>query len=263
MEFGTIWDTVELLYSIQTLLVLIGIVVSVIWGLSMIGWEAKNKPLKKRLILATIVPAIWGVLLLIVSLRISALEDIKSAEFEKKINKAQDDASLLQTKSDSLNYRLNLFRSVLTESESIRIVSEHQLKQQLKLTNEELEQTKEKYAPRSLTNEQEKEFLNYLSIYPKGVIKLQCIMDDKESYNFAKYLESLFKKAGFEVGYLNQASFINRPVGIKLIIHSRTTAPSITSTIQKAFYLIGIDAPAFEEDSQKPNTLMIRVGYKP
>ncbi|HLG31399.1 MAG TPA: hypothetical protein VI362_00025 [Ignavibacteriaceae bacterium] len=196
--------SIDSLVLIKTWLIIIGIIVGLVWGLLMIYWEAKKKKsLKGRIILSIIAVSVWGTFQLIIDVRINDLEDEKKAIWGTTLEESKKDSKHFKSISDSLKRKLDKFGQEfgdqLGQSESLRILSEQELKNQLHSTNEELNKTKKIFEPRGLTIKEQDEMIKYLSLYPKGEITFQSMFNDVETYNFAKLLSDIFTKAGYKV----------------------------------------------------------------
>ncbi|MCX8104846.1 MAG: hypothetical protein N3D80_03105 [Ignavibacterium album] len=209
-----------------------------------------------------VISAALGIFSWKIQSRISELTSFKQMALERELTEAQRKASEFRDKPTFPD------QSVLTETfkpkpETIVIpktIIEKTEPEPTRVTKQEVEEQK----PQVITfeNSAEQKFIQFLSNKPKGDFTIKCISGDEGSFRYAKEIEKLLIAAGYKSNGIAQTVFRTPPKGVSIIVKGINSAPPYAGAIQKAFELIGIDAPAEVNAYYPENTLTLVVGQK-
>lgn len=97
--------------------------------------------------------------------------------------------------------------------------------------------------PRTITEKQTETFTLFLSDNPKGEIKVIVLSNNRETMQYAEKIRQLIVKAGYKSDKVEEDLFVGNSDEISLAIQSLNPMPEFAPAIQKAFLLIGINAP--------------------
>ncbi len=209
-----------------------------------------------------VISAALGVFSWKIQSRISELSSLKQMALERELIDTQ---RRLTEFKDRPNFP---DQSILTETfkpkpETVIIpktIIEKTEPEQTKISTPPVEEPK----PQLITFEDsaEQKFIQFLSNKPKGDFTIKCISGDDGSFRYAKEIEKLLIAAGYKSNGIAQTVFRTPPRGVSIIVKGINSAPPYAGAIQKAFELIGIDAPAEVNAYYPENTLTIVVGQK-
>ncbi len=133
----------------------------------------------------------------------------------------------------------------------------------LESTRRELEETRRRQQPRTLTPEQRGQLVKALRSGPRGPVDTISVLGDAESHAFAIELDTLLKEAGWVTGGVSQAVFSGNPTGLIIKVHSKETVPPHAVPLQRALNSIGVSVAA-EADSKIPaQSLALVIGRRP
>ncbi|MBC2742025.1 MAG: hypothetical protein HGJ93_02985 [Desulfosarcina sp.] len=111
-----------------------------------------------------------------------------------------------------------------------------------------------------LSESQREQLIDLLDPGPKGNVDIFCVMGDKESELTAKELEEVLTADGWKTNDVAQSAFSNPPKGLVLAVHSKDTAPSYASFLQRVFSTIGMTVSAKTDNKYREWSLTIIVG---
>lgn len=210
-----------------------------------------------------VISAALGVLSWKIQSRISELTTLKQLSMEQQLTDAQRRLTEFKDKPSFPD------QSILTETfkpkpETVvvpRTIIEKTEPEPTKVVQKEKE---EEPKPQVITfeNSAEQKFIQFLSNKPKGDFTIKCISGDEGSFRYAKDIEKLLIAAGYKSNGIAQTVFRTPPKGVSIIVKGINSAPPYAGAVQKAFELIGIDAPAEVNAYYPENTLTIVVGQK-
>lgn len=209
-----------------------------------------------------IISAALGIFSWKIQSRISELTSFKQIALERELNEAKRKMNEFKDKPNLPD------QSVLTETfkakpETIIIpktIIEKTEPETRKITEKEEQPTQPTVV--TFENSAEQKFIQFLSNKPKGDFTIKCISGDDGSFRYAKDIEKLLIAAGYKSNGIAQTVFRTPPKGVSIIVKGINSAPPYAGAIQKAFELIGIDAPAEVNAYYPENTLTIVVGQK-
>lgn len=209
-----------------------------------------------------VISAALGVFSWKIQSRISELNSLKQMALERELNDTQRRLTEFKDRPSFPD------QSILTETfkpkpETVIIpktIIEKTEPEQTKISTPPVEEPK----PQLITFEDsaEQKFIQFLSNKPKGDFTIKCISGDDGSFRYAKEIEKLLIAAGYKSNGIAQTVFRTPPKGVSIIVKGINSAPPYAGAIQKAFELIGIDAPAEVNAYYPENTLTIVVGQK-
>ncbi len=212
-----------------------------------------------------VISAALGVFSWKIQSRISELTSLKQLAMERELNDAQRRLTEFRDKPSFPDQSL-LTETFKPKPETIvipRTIIEKTEPEPTKVTQKEKEE-EPKTQPQVVTfeNSAEQKFIQFLSNKPKGDFTIKCISGDEGSFRYAKDIEKLLIAAGYKSNGIAQTVFRTPPKGVSIIVKGINSAPPYAGAIQKAFELIGIDAPAEVNAYYPENTLTIVVGQK-
>jgi hypothetical protein len=111
-----------------------------------------------------------------------------------------------------------------------------------------------------LTREQRDQLIALLDPGPKGDVDILSILGDDISHRLAVELESIFRADGWTTKDVAQSAFSKLPEGIILSVHSKETAPSYASFIQRTMATIGFPITATVNSKYREWSLTLIVG---
>jgi type II secretory pathway pseudopilin PulG len=121
----------------------------------------------------------------------------------------------------------------------------------------------EQAAPRVLTDEQRRVFLQVMASQPKAEVFIQCIAGNQESCTFANQLGEVFRAAGFPTEVSEAVLFgasAGPPVGVYMLL-AQSGYPSCAPALQAAFAQMGLSVETYPRG--EPGRISITVGVKP
>ncbi len=114
-----------------------------------------------------------------------------------------------------------------------------------------------------LSREQREQLIALLDPGPKGDVDILSIIGDDRSHLLATELDSIFNADGWTTKGVAQSAFSKAPVGIILSVHSKETAPSYASFIQRTMATIGFPVTAAVNNKYREWSLTLIVGKMP
>jgi hypothetical protein len=114
-----------------------------------------------------------------------------------------------------------------------------------------------------LTREQREQIIALLDPGPKGDVDILSIIGDDKSSMLANALNDIFKADGWTTKGVAQSAFSKVPEGIILSVHSKETAPSYASFIQRTMATIGFPVSAAVNSKYREWSLTLIVGKIP
>jgi hypothetical protein len=95
---------------------------------------------------------------------------------------------------------------------------------------------------------------------PKGDLDIIAVMDNEASGLLAEELRQIFEADGWTTKPVIQSAFSDMPDGLLLAVHSRDTAPSYASFLQRTFSTIGFKVSATVNRKYREWSLTLVVG---
>ncbi len=114
-----------------------------------------------------------------------------------------------------------------------------------------------------LSREQREQLIALLDPGPKGDVDILSIIGDDRSHLLATELDSIFTADGWTTKGVAQSAFSKQPEGIVLSVHSKETAPSYASFIQRTMATIGFPVTAAVNNKYREWSLTLIVGKMP
>ncbi len=111
-----------------------------------------------------------------------------------------------------------------------------------------------------LSESQREQLIDLLDPGPKGNVDIFCVMDNEMPEITANQLEEVLTADGWKTNGVAQSAFANPPKGLMLAVHSKETAPSYASFLQRVFSTIGIEVSAKVDNKYREWSLTIIVG---
>lgn len=114
-----------------------------------------------------------------------------------------------------------------------------------------------------LSREQREQMIALLDPGPKGDVDILSVIGDDKSSMLANELNEIFKADGWTTKGVAQSAFSKVPEGIVLSVHSKETAPSYASFIQRTMATIGFPISATVNNKYREWSLTLIVGKIP
>ncbi len=95
---------------------------------------------------------------------------------------------------------------------------------------------------------------------PKGELDIVSLLGNETSLKMAHELRQVLSKQGWMVSQVIESAFSNEPEGIILAVHSKQTAPSYATFLQRAFTTIGLEVSARSVKKYREWSLTLIVG---
>jgi uncharacterized membrane protein len=111
-----------------------------------------------------------------------------------------------------------------------------------------------------LSESQREQLIDLLDPGPKGNVDIFCVMENAMSEITANQLEEVLTADGWKTNGVAQSAFANPPKGLVLAVHSKETAPSYASFLQRVFSTIGMEVAAKVDNKYREWSLTIIVG---
>lgn len=111
-----------------------------------------------------------------------------------------------------------------------------------------------------LSREQREQLIALLDPGPKGDINIFSVIGDDRSNFLASELDEIFNADGWTTKGVAQSAFSKVPEGIVLSVHSKETAPSYASFIQRTMATIGFPVSAAVNNKYREWSLTLIVG---
>ena len=111
-----------------------------------------------------------------------------------------------------------------------------------------------------LSESQREQLIDLLDPGPKGNVDIFCVMENEMSEMTANQLEEVLTADGWKTNGVAQSAFAKPPKGLVLAVHSKETAPSYASFLQRVFSTIGIEVSAKVDNKYREWSLTIIVG---
>ena len=129
----------------------------------------------------------------------------------------------------------------------------------------DLLELQQRIKPRHLSAEQESRLTEALKAAPiRGLVEIMCILGDGEGKALSVQLDGILKVAGWETTGVSQGIFSPaNPVGMGIVVHSRTSAPPYAAALQHAFVVAGMPIAGAEEDKLPEGKVRLTIGIKP
>jgi len=211
----------------------------------------------------------------------SAAEDIRKELLEvqqerdilvEKLNAKEDDYQKLQLALDDAVKRAAISASRSAEDNVQRVTkSEDSIKkaQALPAQGSSAQESPAEVSPTPepesapLSREQREQLIALLDPGPKGDVDILSIIGNDRSNILADELDSIFSADGWTTKGVAQSAFSNVPEGIVLSVHSKETAPSYASFIQRTMATIGFPVTAAVNNKYREWSLTLIVGKIP
>jgi len=114
-----------------------------------------------------------------------------------------------------------------------------------------------------LSREQREQMIALLDPGPKGDVDILSVIGDDKSSLLANELNDIFKADGWTTKGVAQSAFSKVPEGIVLSVHSKETAPSYASFIQRTMATIGFPVSATVNNKYREWSLTLIIGKIP
>jgi hypothetical protein len=194
------------------------------------------------------------------------LKSIESAagDIRKELLDVQQERDILLEKlkvKEEEYHKLHLaFDDTIKKNSDLqRSVSENSLKSAAnRKTKQESEVSIEPKSP--MSRDQREQLMALLDPGPKGDIDILSVIGDDTSSLLAKDLNEIFKADGWTTKGVAQSAFSKVPEGIVLSVHSKETAPSYASFIQRTMATIGFPVSAAVNNKYREWSLTLIVG---
>ncbi len=111
-----------------------------------------------------------------------------------------------------------------------------------------------------LSTEQREQLIALLDPGPKGDVDIISVIGDHRSNLLAQELDKIFKADGWSTKGAAQSAFSKVPEGIVLSVHSKETAPSYASFIQRTMATVGFPVSAAVNNKYREWSLTLIVG---
>ena len=121
----------------------------------------------------------------------------------------------------------------------------------------------ERVSPRTLSNEQKKEFQNFLRNNIKGKLNISCGFGNNEGYAFAQEIEQLLNQSGWETTDILMKIFKNNIYGLLLVLKNESSAPPYAGVLQEAFNKIDMPVSVQFNNKYDEQRLDLIIGLKP
>ncbi len=95
---------------------------------------------------------------------------------------------------------------------------------------------------------------------PKGELDIVSLLGNETSLKMARELHKILSKQGWMVSQVIESAFSSEPEGIILAVHSKQTAPSYATFLQRAFTTIGLEVSARSIKKYREWSLTLIVG---
>jgi len=121
-------------------------------------------------------------------------------------------------------------------------------------------------ARREITPEQETAIVNSLLGALKGKVEMTCIESDQEAVAFLRRIESVLKKAGYEVNVwlaMMLSGPRGAPVGLGFTIKDADAVPPHAQAIGDAFFKAGLKPLTSTNPDRDADMLYIVMGARP
>jgi hypothetical protein len=194
------------------------------------------------------------------------LKSIESAagDIRKELLEVQQQRDILTEKLKLKKEEIKKLHSVLDET----VKKNAELKQTSKdclindSNNQEItsEQSLNNRLDSPLNREQREQLIALLEPGPKGDVDILSVIGDDRSNLLAHELNEIFKADGWTTKGVAQSAFSKVPEGIVLSVHSKETAPSYASFIQRTMATIGFSVSAAVNNKYREWSLTLIIG---
>jgi hypothetical protein len=147
--------------------------------------------------------------------------------------------------------------------ESLKAEQSRRTHEQLEVTQRELQETKQRVQPRSLTAEQRKRLLAALRKGPAGSVSITAVVGDAESMGFAAQLKEVLQEAGWPTTGIGQVVLGGVVKGLIISVHGTNAIPAHAVTLQQALNSLGFEAQGNAASELAPDSIGLLVGVKP
>lgn len=114
-----------------------------------------------------------------------------------------------------------------------------------------------------LSREQREQLIALLDPGPKGDVNILSVIGDDTSHQLAVELDEIFNADGWTTKGVAQSAFSKMPEGILLSVHSKETAPSYASFVQRTMATIGFPVSATVNNKYREWSFTLIVGKIP
>jgi len=167
---------------------------------------------------------------------------------EEKKRLAEMDAEALRMELDRLRQKFTAAQQALEVSSSSDSRSSHALE-----PGEDSEEA-------VLEPKQVEILIKTLQNGPKGELDIVSLLGNETSLKMARELHTILSKQGWMVSQVIESAFSSEPEGITLAVHSKQTAPSYATFLQRAFTTIGLEVSARSVKKYREWSLILIVG---
>ncbi len=167
---------------------------------------------------------------------------------EEKRRLAEMDAEALRKELDRLRQKFTAAQQALKSSPS----SASSASQTLEAENDAQEAV--------LEPKQVEILIKTLKNGPKGELDIVSLLGNETSLKMARELHEILSKQGWMVSQVIESAFSSEPEGIILAVHSKQTAPSYATFLQRAFTTIGLEVSARSVKKYREWSLTLIVG---
>jgi hypothetical protein len=197
------------------------------------------------------------------SKRLKSIESV-AGDIRKELLDVQQERDILLEKlkvreEEYHKLHLALDEAVKKNSDLRHSVNESSLKGTTnRKTKQESEVGVEPKSP--MSRDQREQLTALLDPGPKGDIDILSVIGDDTSSLLANELNEIFKADGWTTKGVAQSAFSKVPEGIVLSVHSKETAPSYASFIQRTMATIGFSVSAAVNNKYREWSLTLIVG---
>ncbi|MCH8035277.1 MAG: hypothetical protein IH950_16180 [Bacteroidetes bacterium] len=206
-----------------------------------------------------------AVIVLIISALLVPISTLVTWQVNKKIN------AIKNSSGNTTNQRLDEAEAKIgeTEQEALNFKKEaealkskyDEVVDELDANRKELEETKQKLAPRTISKQQKEQFISFLVDKPKLKFWLSNAGNNEESVEFSKQIFKLLIDAGYKnIGGISTAIAAPTPKNISFGIHSENS-PEVMALLN-AFTFINIKYDIIVNSQIPANQINIIIGAK-
>ncbi len=182
-----------------------------------------------------------------------------AGSIRKEMLKAKQDNDIARMRITSLEAENSDLRIKLIKSKKNLEDLEDQIKN-LEVEHLETQDTLEEKATIAFSTEQQKLLIQILENGPKGHIDIFSVIGENSSHMLAEVLEKLLGNDGWTTNGVVATTYPTIPEGIILAVHSKETAPSYSSFLQRSLTTIGLSVSAKTNKKYREWSLTMIVG---
>lgn len=195
--------------------------------------------------------------------RISELKDHANTQKELVSN---EEKLKMQNQLESTKEQYSILENELQRTKQAQQEAEQKVAEELKITHERIEHSQNRIPPRRLSVDQKNKLFAALKNISNGSIAINYVMNNTESLNFAKELDSVFKTAQWNVEKFYSLYNLDQDfMGLVLVSRDQKSTPHFRDALVKIFTSIGfkVDTLYSIALSEEVGALILSVGKNP